>query len=150
MKHAGIFSHDDRQLGTSIENLDQVAYPIGLLVNENHDRRSERLRQRHQNAQNGIKPASGRNQRDNLWHATTEPIGKRKSPAKRGFSWRVSEGTRTPDRLDHNQELYQLSYAHRETVESTSDEFRQRSALPRRCCYASRAAHRSAQAASGG
>ena len=28
-------------------------------------------------------------------------------------SRRVSEGTRTPDRLDHNQELYQLSYAHR-------------------------------------
>ena len=27
---------------------------------------------------------------------------------------RVSEGTRTPDRLDHNQELYQLSYAHRD------------------------------------
>jgi hypothetical protein len=27
-------------------------------------------------------------------------------------SQRVSEGTRTPDRLDHNQELYQLSYAH--------------------------------------
>ncbi len=26
---------------------------------------------------------------------------------------KVSEGTRTPDRLDHNQELYQLSYAHR-------------------------------------
>ena len=25
---------------------------------------------------------------------------------------KVSEGTRTPDRLDHNQELYQLSYAH--------------------------------------
>ncbi len=33
---------------------------------------------------------------------------------------RVSEGTRTPDRLDHNQELYQLSYAHRGGVESTS------------------------------
>jgi hypothetical protein len=32
----------------------------------------------------------------------------------------VSEGTRTPDRLDHNQELYQLSYAHRGTAESTS------------------------------
>jgi peroxiredoxin len=32
----------------------------------------------------------------------------------------VSEGTRTPDRLDHNQELYQLSYAHRETPESSS------------------------------
>jgi hypothetical protein len=25
----------------------------------------------------------------------------------------VSDGTRTHDRLDHNQELYQLSYAHR-------------------------------------
>ena len=34
---------------------------------------------------------------------------------------RVSEGTRTPDRLDHNQELYQLSYAHRGIVESTSE-----------------------------
>jgi hypothetical protein len=33
---------------------------------------------------------------------------------------RVSDGTRTHDRLDHNQELYQLSYAHRGTVESTS------------------------------
>jgi hypothetical protein len=33
---------------------------------------------------------------------------------------RVSEGTRTPDRLDHNQELYQLSYAHRADFESTS------------------------------
>ena len=29
---------------------------------------------------------------------------------------KVSEGTRTPDRLDHNQELYQLSYAHRGTL----------------------------------
>jgi hypothetical protein len=28
---------------------------------------------------------------------------------------RVNEGTRTPDRLDHNQELYQLSYVHHET-----------------------------------
>ncbi len=25
----------------------------------------------------------------------------------------MSDGTRTRDRLDHNQELYQLSYAHR-------------------------------------
>jgi hypothetical protein len=25
----------------------------------------------------------------------------------------VSDGTRTRDRLDHNQELYLLSYAHR-------------------------------------
>src|SRR5207247_533361 len=30
-----------------------------------------------------------------------------------GTSSRVSEGTRTPDRLDHHQERYQLSYAHR-------------------------------------
>ena len=29
-----------------------------------------------------------------------------------GASKRVSDGTRTRDRLDHNQELYQLSYAH--------------------------------------
>ncbi len=36
------------------------------------------------------------------------------------FLRRVSEGTRTPDRLDHNQELYQLSYAHRDGTESTS------------------------------
>ncbi len=28
---------------------------------------------------------------------------------------RVNEGTRTPDRLDHNQELYQLSYVHHQT-----------------------------------
>src|SRR3979411_403526 len=35
-------------------------------------------------------------------------------------SQRVSEGTRTPDRLDHNQELYQLSYAHRGERESSS------------------------------
>ena len=32
----------------------------------------------------------------------------------------MSEGTRTPDRLDHNQELYQLSYAHRESTESSN------------------------------
>ncbi len=31
----------------------------------------------------------------------------------------MSDGTRTHDRLDHNQELYQLSYAHRGTIEST-------------------------------
>jgi hypothetical protein len=29
---------------------------------------------------------------------------------------RVSDGTRTRDRLDHNQELYHLSYAHQATV----------------------------------
>jgi hypothetical protein len=29
-----------------------------------------------------------------------------------GAFFEVSDGTRTRDRLDHNQELYQLSYAH--------------------------------------
>ena len=28
----------------------------------------------------------------------------------------MSDGTRTRDRLDHNQELYQLSYAHQARV----------------------------------
>ena len=28
----------------------------------------------------------------------------------------MSDGTRTRDHLDHNQELYQLSYAHRATL----------------------------------
>ena len=45
----------------------------------------------------------------------------RKSPADRAFLRRVSDGTRTHDRLDHNQELYQLSYAHRGTDQSTSE-----------------------------
>ena len=35
---------------------------------------------------------------------------------------RVSDGIRTHDRLDHNQELYQLSYAHRGRLESSSRE----------------------------
>jgi len=33
---------------------------------------------------------------------------------------RVSDGTRTHDRLDHNQELYQLSYAHQARAESST------------------------------
>ena len=33
---------------------------------------------------------------------------------------RVSDGSRTRDRRDHNPELYQLSYAHRGATESTS------------------------------
>ena len=36
-------------------------------------------------------------------------------PANAGLSRGVSDGTRTRDHLDHNQELYQLSYAHRAT-----------------------------------
>jgi hypothetical protein len=40
---------------------------------------------------------------------------------------RVSEGTRTPDRRDHNPELYQLSYAHREEGESRWSGLRLRS-----------------------
>ena len=35
------------------------------------------------------------------------------TPAAAGHLVRVSDGTRTRGRLDHNQELYQLSYAHR-------------------------------------
>ena len=32
----------------------------------------------------------------------------------------MSDGTRTRDRRDHNPELYQLSYAHREGLESSN------------------------------
>ncbi len=39
-----------------------------------------------------------------------------KSPASAGLSLGVSDGTRTRDRLDHNQELYQLSYAHHDAA----------------------------------
>ena len=41
----------------------------------------------------------------------------------------VSEGTRTPDRLDHNQELYQLSYAHRVARECTGETARRSAAF---------------------
>ena len=34
---------------------------------------------------------------------------------------KVSDGTRTRDRLDHNQELYQLSYAHQARVNLPGD-----------------------------
>ncbi len=43
-----------------------------------------------------------------------------KQRSSRAFR-RVSEGTRTPDRLDHNQELYQLSYAHRGALNLAAD-----------------------------
>ncbi len=33
-------------------------------------------------------------------------------PGAQSAAGRVSDGTRTRDRLDHNQELYLLSYAH--------------------------------------
>ena len=33
--------------------------------------------------------------------------------ADKATNQKVSDGTRTRDHLDHNQELYQLSYAHR-------------------------------------
>ena len=33
-----------------------------------------------------------------------------------GLRSKVSDGTRTRDRLDHNQELYRLSYAHHGTL----------------------------------
>jgi hypothetical protein len=51
-------------------------------------------------------------------------------------SGRVSDGTRTRDRLDHNQELYQLSYAHQAEPESSSGS-RPRRAV--RCPYATSA-----------
>jgi hypothetical protein len=35
-----------------------------------------------------------------------------KAPRMRGLLRGVSDGTRTRGHLDHNQELYQLSYAH--------------------------------------
>ncbi len=41
---------------------------------------------------------------------------------------KVSDGTRTRDRRDHNPELYQLSYAHREGANASSG----RQALGRR------------------
>jgi hypothetical protein len=44
----------------------------------------------------------------------TPGSGNGKGPQTLAFSVRVSDGTRTRDRLDHNQELYQLSYAHHE------------------------------------
>ena len=50
------------------------------------------------------------------WKLAPSHTGKasqKKRPANAGLLRGVSEGTRTPDRLDHNQELYQLSYAHR-------------------------------------
>jgi hypothetical protein len=48
------------------------------------------------------------------------PSGATKALLITRFLRKVSEGTRTPDRLDHNQELYQLSYAHREATESSN------------------------------
>jgi hypothetical protein len=47
------------------------------------------------------------------------PVGSRPNrrlkgkPRQSGVSYGVSDGIRTRDRLDHNQELYLLSYAHR-------------------------------------
>ena len=38
----------------------------------------------------------------------------------------MSDGIRTRDRRDHNPELYQLSYAHRGPVESSSEAARDR------------------------
>src|SRR5215207_7139663 len=48
---------------------------------------------------------------------------RRRKPRVSGASFEVSDGTRTRDRLDHNQELYQLSYAHQAapTVAASAD-----------------------------
>jgi hypothetical protein len=45
--------------------------------------------------------------------AEEPPLTSAREPAISRTFVRVSDGTRTHDRLDHNQELYQLSYAHR-------------------------------------
>jgi hypothetical protein len=42
---------------------------------------------------------------------TSADVQRRKPHLSRVLS-KVSDGTRTRDRLDHNQELYLLSYAH--------------------------------------
>jgi hypothetical protein len=42
-----------------------------------------------------------------------------RKPRQCGASRGVSDRTRTGDRLDHNQELYQLSYAHRVGFQSS-------------------------------
>jgi hypothetical protein len=46
--------------------------------------------------------------------ARTEISGRTKKLSFSGAFFKVSDGTRTRDRLDHNQELYRLSYAHRD------------------------------------
>ena len=43
-----------------------------------------------------------------------QPLTELKKPLVWRRFVRVSDGTRTRDRLDHNQELYRLSYAHRD------------------------------------
>jgi hypothetical protein len=48
------------------------------------------------------------------------PVSKTPRPAISRTFLGVSDGIRTHDRLDHNQELYQLSYAHRAGIESSS------------------------------
>src|SRR4051794_29119661 len=63
----------------------------------------------------GPADGSGPGKLDHGWtvgHLTTSRRGSREARRTRAFR-RVSDGTRTRDHLDHNQELYQLSYAHR-------------------------------------
>ena len=45
-------------------------------------------------------------------HALSTPWKAKKAHHLQAIRRRVSDGIRTHDRLDHNQELYQLSYAH--------------------------------------
>jgi hypothetical protein len=44
------------------------------------------------------------------------PFPTKGKPRRSGVSNGVSDGIRTHDRLDHNQELYRLSYAHRASI----------------------------------
>jgi hypothetical protein len=51
--------------------------------------------------------------------ARTGISGRTKKLPFSGAFFKVSDGTRTRDRLDHNQELYRLSYAHRDAGRPT-------------------------------
>jgi hypothetical protein len=46
------------------------------------------------------------------YRSLAKPLENVKAPQSEAFAGGVSDGTRTRDHLDHNQELYQLSYAH--------------------------------------
>ena len=52
---------------------------------------------------------------DRYWTVMDEVLSRSATVSRidKGEPRGVSDGTRTRDHLDHNQELYQLSYAHR-------------------------------------
>ena len=72
-------------------------------------------------ADQAIAPPSGR--MDPNWTPARGSAveGSAEIPALRGRFRGVDDGTRTHDRLDHNQELYQLSYVHRGRLNLASE-----------------------------